>query len=196
MAANGSFWDKVTSSRISRRRAMQMAAITGASAGAIAVVGCSSGGRATATRRRRRPPRRQHRAARARPKPGGTLHGTVSLVLGKDPMKASTFLTHALASYSYSRLMRFKTTQGELSQDEWYTPEPEVASKVENPDPLTYIFTLRDDVKFHNLPPANGRAADRRRRRLLLQPLPLDLAEQGEHGVRRHASRRPRTRSR
>jgi peptide/nickel transport system substrate-binding protein len=91
------------------------------------------------------------------PKLGGTLQGTVSLVLGKDPHKAATFLTHALASYSYSRLMRFKTTPGELSQADWYTPVPEVASKVENPDPLTYVFTLRGDVKFHNLPPVNGR---------------------------------------
>ena len=26
------------------------------------------------------------------------------------------------------------------------------------PDPMTYVFTLRDDVKFQNIPPVNGRA--------------------------------------
>jgi peptide/nickel transport system substrate-binding protein len=134
-----------------------MAAVGGASVGAIAVVGCSSSKSSptptagTASKGTSTPP------SEGTPKAGGTLHGTVSLVLGKDPMKASTFLTHALASYSYSRLMRFKTTLGELSQDQWYVAEPEVASKVENPDPLTYIFTLRDDVKFHNVAPVNGR---------------------------------------
>src|SRR4029078_2399238 len=95
-------------------------------------------------------------------KPGGTLRGTASLVLGKDPMKASTSLPHALASYSYSRLMRFKTQDGELKQSDWYTVEAEIISKVQTPgdDGLTYIFTLRDDVKFHNVPPVSGRSVD------------------------------------
>jgi peptide/nickel transport system substrate-binding protein len=152
MANRGSYWDRFTARRISRRRALQMAAITGASAGAIALVGCgggdddepSGGGSPT-------------NGDDGTPQPGGTLRGTVGLVLGKDPMKASTFLTHALASYSYSRLMRYKTVPGELPQEDWYTTNFEVAESVENPDPLTYTFTLRPDVRFHNLPPVNGR---------------------------------------
>lgn len=155
-----SFWDRYTASRVSRRRALQMAAVTGASAGAIALVGCSS----SSDDKDKTPASSGSPSAGKTAstgggvgKPGGTLRGTVSLVLGKDPMKASTFLTHALASYSYSRLMRFKTQEGALPQSEWYTTEPEVASKVENPDPLTYIFTLRDDVKYQNIPPVNGR---------------------------------------
>jgi ABC-type transport system substrate-binding protein len=72
-------------------------------------------------------------------------------------MKASTFLTHALASYSYSRLMRFKTVVGELSQDEWYVAVPELAT-VENPDPLTYTFTIKPEAKWQNVPPVSGRA--------------------------------------
>jgi peptide/nickel transport system substrate-binding protein len=155
--ANAGYWEKFTGSRISRRRALQMAAITGASAGAIAIVGCGgddddNGGGGGNTPGAGGTPGNE-----GDPVAGGTLRGTVSLVLGKDPMKASTFLTHALASYSYSRLMRFKTVIGELPQDQWYEAEPEVAKSVENPDPTTYIFTLRDDVKFHNLPPVNGR---------------------------------------
>ncbi len=157
MGATASFWDKFTSNRVTRRRALQMAAIGGASAGAIAVVGCTSGDGNDKTPAAGKSPTGPAGGGEGTPKPGGTLRGTVSLVLGKDPMKASTFLTHALASYSYSRLMRFKTTLGELPQEQWYVAEPEVASKVENPDPLTYVFTLRDDVKFHNVPPVNGR---------------------------------------
>jgi peptide/nickel transport system substrate-binding protein len=134
---------------------MQAAALTGAAAGAIALVGCSSDDdEGTSTPGSGSTP---GGGGEGTPKAGGVLKGTVSLVLGKDPMKAATFLTHALASYSYSRLMRFKTAPGELAQAEWYTPEPEVAASVENPDPLTYVFTLREDVKFHNVPPVNGR---------------------------------------
>lgn len=155
--ASSSFWTKYTDRRMTRRRALQAAALTSATAGAIALVGCSSdddgGGNGT-------PSSGQTPGGggdEGTPVPGGTLRGTVSLVLGKDPHKAATFLTHALASYSYSRLMRFKTQLGSLPQDQWYTPVPEVAASVENPDPLTYVFTLRPDVKFHNLPPVNGR---------------------------------------
>jgi peptide/nickel transport system substrate-binding protein len=135
-----------------------MTAIGGASAGAIALVGCSSSSDSKSkTPASGSPAAGKTSVSEGAPKPGGTLHGTVSLVLGKDPMKASTFLTHALASYSYSRLLRFKTVIGELGQEDWYTTELELAAKVENPDPLTYIITLRDDVKWHNVPPVNGR---------------------------------------
>jgi peptide/nickel transport system substrate-binding protein len=157
--ATSSFWDRYTSRRISRRRALQMAAVTGAAAGAVALIGCGDddeggdGGRtpgATSTG-----------GDGDTPRPGGVLRGTVALVLGKDPHKAATFLTHALASYSYSRLMRYKTQLGTLAPDQWYTPVPEVAASVEAVGGgLTYIFTLRDDVRFHNIAPVNGRQLD------------------------------------
>lgn len=160
MAAS-SIWDRVTQQRVSRRRALQMTALGGASAGAIAIVGCgggtSSGDKTKTAAAGGGTGTGKTPGVTGKPKPGGTLRGTVSLVLGKDPMKASTFLTHALASYSYSRLMRFKTVEGELDQKDWYTTEPELASKVEHPDPTTYIFTIRDDAVFQNLPPVNGR---------------------------------------
>ena len=159
--SQGSYWNRFTDQRVSRRRALQMAAVTGASAGAIALVGCSSSDSKDKTPVGGGSPSSGKTTtgggSQGTPKPGGTLHGTVSLVLGKDPMKAATFLTHALASYSYSRLLRFKTTVGELDQADWYTTENELTAKLENPDPLTYIFTLRDDVKWHNVPPVNGR---------------------------------------
>jgi len=157
MAPSTSYWDRIVGQRISRRRALQMAALGGASAGAIALVGCSSDNNKSGGKTPAAGASPGTGGGEGTPKPGGTLRGTVSLVLGLDPTKASTFLTHALASYSYSRLMRFKTVQGDLPENEWYTPQPEAASSVENPDDQTYIFTLRPDVKFHNIPPVNGR---------------------------------------
>ncbi len=157
MTATDSFWNKTAAQRISRRRALQMTAIGGASAGAIALIGCGSSDSKSKTPASGSPAAGKTSVSEGTPKPGGTLHGTVGLVLGKDPHKAASFLTHALASYSYSRLLRFKTVVGELAQEQWYTTELELAAKVENPDPLTYIVTLRDDVKWQNLPPVNGR---------------------------------------
>jgi ABC-type transport system substrate-binding protein len=129
-----------------------MAAIGGASASAIYLVGCGDDdedGQVDGT---------PTNGDDGEPRPGGVFRGTVSLVLGKDPHKAATFLTHALASYSYSRLMRFKTVVGELGQEEWYTTEPELAASVETPDETTYVFTLRDNATWQNIPPTNGRA--------------------------------------
>jgi peptide/nickel transport system substrate-binding protein len=150
-----SYWDKFTRSQISRRRALQMAAVGGASAGAIWLVGCGgdddNGDNGSTT------PGSGGNGDEGTPVPGGTLRGTVATVLGKDPHKAATFLTHALASYSYSRLLRFKSELGTLPEDQFYTTEPELATKTENPDPLTYTFTLHPDAKFHNVPPVNGR---------------------------------------
>ncbi len=160
MGNQATYWDKFTRGRVSRRRAIQMAAIGGASAGAIAFVGC--GGDGDDDPSPGTTPGTTTNGGNGTPRAGGTLQGTVSLVLGKDPHKASSFLTHALASYSYSRLMRFKTVVGELPQDEWYTVENELVSEVQTPgdDGMNYTFTLRDDVKFHNVPPVNGRALD------------------------------------
>ena len=112
---NSNYWDRINSGRVSRRRALQMAALTGAAASAIAVVGCGGdddddGGKT--------PGAGATPVSEGKPKIGGTFRGTVSLVLGKDPHKASTFLTHALASYSYNRLLRFKTVLGEIRFDD------------------------------------------------------------------------------
>jgi len=147
-----SYWDKFTRSQVSRRRALQLAAVGGASASAIWLVGCggddNGNGEATPG---------GNGGDEGTPVAGGTFNGTVASVLGKDPHKAATFLVHALGSFSYSRLMRFKTQRGELPEEEFYTAELELANNVENPDPLTYIFTLNPDAKFHNVPPVNGR---------------------------------------
>ncbi len=154
--ANGSYWDKFTNNRVTRRRAMQMAGIGAASAGAIALVGCGGGGddpSGTTPGAGTTPAP----SGEGTPKPGGTLKITLPLLTGKDPHKAGSFIPHAFGSFSYSRMLRFKTVVGEISQEDRYSPVPELVSKIENPDPTTYIFTLRDNVTFHNVAPTNGR---------------------------------------
>ena len=146
------YWYRTLDRRISRRRALQGALALGTGGVAAAAVAC--GGEEEGEAPRAAGPTAP---ADGKPKPGGTLHGTVSLVLGFDPIKATTFLTHALASYCYSRLVRYKTVAGELPQEEWYTAVPELASSWENPDPTTFIFTINPDATWHPIDPTNGR---------------------------------------
>lgn len=146
-----SFWDRYAQQRLSRRRALQLAAVgTGGLAFAAACGGGEEGAETPTAGAPTAP-------AEGQPKAGGVLHGTVSLVLGYDPIKATTFLTHALASYCYSRLVRYRTVVGELPQEDWYGVQSELASEWENPDDTTFIFTLHPEATWHPVAPVNGR---------------------------------------
>ncbi len=151
--SNQSYWDKFTNNRVTRRRAMQMAGIGAASAGAIALVGCGGGDDDE--------PSGSTPGAGGAPagdiKRGGVARGTLSIITGKDPHAAALFIPHAVGSYTYSRLMRFKTQAGVLPTEDRYRAVPELASSFEKVDETTYIFTLNPAAKMHNVPPTNGR---------------------------------------
>ncbi len=145
MPQRNNYWTALNR-RISRRRALQGAAMGAAGLTAASYIACGDGGGGGAT---------PTAGPSGQPKPGGTLHGTVSLVLGFDPILATSFLSHALASYCYSRLLRYKTVPGELAQEEWYTAEMELASEIEQPDDTTYIFTIRPEAVWAAVDPIN-----------------------------------------
>ncbi|HXF50895.1 MAG TPA: hypothetical protein VNM43_04365, partial [Dehalococcoidia bacterium] len=84
-----SFWDRYAQQRLSRRRALQLAAVGGGGLAFAAACGGGEEGEETPTAAS------PTAVSEGQPKPGGVLHGTVSLVLGYDPIKATTFLTHA-----------------------------------------------------------------------------------------------------
>jgi peptide/nickel transport system substrate-binding protein len=147
MAARRNYWTKFNR-RISRRRALQGAAVGGVSLVGASYLACGDDGDGNGAVETGTPP-----TGNGQPVMGGTLQGTVSLVLGYDPILATTFLTHALASYCYSRLLRYKTTPGALPEDEWYTHETELASEFENPDETTYIFTIHPNATWQNIAP-------------------------------------------
>src|SRR5262245_61080150 len=106
--ATGSFWGRVTQERISRRRALQMAGVGAASAGAIAIVGCGGGNDNDKTPTAGTT---KTTSGGGNIKRGGTARGTLPLITGKDPHPAASFIPHAIGSYTYSRLMRFKTVE-------------------------------------------------------------------------------------
>src|SRR5215510_15805204 len=91
---------------------------------------------------------------------GPPKHGGILRVRGYDPTHfdphlAISFKTHATLSFVYSRLVRH--TVGVGVQPGIFTVEPDVAESWETPDDMTYIFHLRQGVKWHNKPPLNGR---------------------------------------
>ncbi len=158
-----SYWDRIVAQRISRRRALQMAAIGGASAGAIAVVGCGSSKSGTNTPAAGTTP---GGGTNAKPFLGGTLRSALSDTQSKfDAQKFPTFTVQTINSFSYSRLLKSASGPQDpnkqdlgLANADWYRPVPDLASKVETVDPTTFIFTLQPGAKWQNVPPLNGRA--------------------------------------
>jgi len=155
MAGESNYWDRFLTRRVSRRRALQAAALGSAGVAAVSALSCGGGdedggggGQPTAT---------TSATGELTPTPGGTYVGTMADLYNMDPHKPIAFLTHVFASWIYSRLMRFASTYGELPEERWFEAVPELAQEVENPDPQTYIFKLNPEAKWHNVDPTFGR---------------------------------------
>src|SRR5712691_1669925 len=94
-------------------------------------------------------------AEAGQPKRGGILR-----VRGWDPPHFDPHLTiapftHWVLSFVYSRLVRHKV--GADVQPGTFIVEPDLAERWDTPDDTTYVFHLRQGVKWHNKPPVNGR---------------------------------------
>ena len=89
------------------------------------------------------------------PKRGGILR-----VRGRDPVHFDPHLTrdartHSALSFLCSRLLRYKV--GGDVRPGTFIVEPDLAERWEEPDDTTYVFHLRQGVKWHNKPPVSGR---------------------------------------
>ncbi|HYM14278.1 MAG TPA: ABC transporter substrate-binding protein [Dehalococcoidia bacterium] len=145
-----------TAQRISRRRLLGGAAIGGATVAAIGIVGCSktsSPPAGTST-----PPARgttvvQDGSQDGPAKPGGILHVQQTVTLPSLNPFGPSILALAqglfLGFTVYDHMWYVPTDTG--------TTELFLATKIEQPDPLTVIATL-GDATFHDKPPVNGRA--------------------------------------
>ena len=90
-------------------------------------------------------------ASEGRPRRGGTLRTGTSLPLsyGLDPqVELATGL--AIVPRVYGYLNHVDSRDGTLILDH--------AGSIEQPDATTYLFRLRDGLRFHDVAPANGRA--------------------------------------
>ncbi len=121
-----------------------------ASGSGTAAVGGTAGAAAATT------PGATGAAAGAQPKNGGRLALDVAFDINKfDPTKNFRRVEYHTA-HAYGHLMRFKS-----GPDVKYTDlilEPDHAENWSmSPDGTTFTFTIRKGIKFHNVPPVNGR---------------------------------------
>ena len=72
-----------------------------------------------------------------------------------DPHLTRDARTHSALSFLCSRLLRYKV--GRDVRPGTFIVEPDLAERWEEPDDTTYVFHLRQGVKWHNKPPVNGR---------------------------------------
>src|SRR5947207_2312728 len=94
-------------------------------------------------------------AEAGQPKRGGILR-----VHGYDPPHFDhhltlNFKTNTTLSFAYSTLVRYKV--GADVRPGTFLVEPHLAERWEQPNDTTYVFHLRQGVKWHNKPPLNGR---------------------------------------
>lgn len=96
-------------------------------------------------------------SASTEPKYGGTITlMSVSAPDTLDPHKGSSSYTQNAIGLVYNKLLTYPTGEGVAYTD--YSLVPELAKDWDiSDDGLTYTFYLRDDVKWQNLPPVNGR---------------------------------------
>jgi peptide/nickel transport system substrate-binding protein len=89
------------------------------------------------------------------PKRGGILRARGWDPVHFDPHVTRNFKSHTALSFVYSKLLRHKV--GPEVQPGTFIVEPDLAERWEAPDDTTYIFHLRQGVKWHQKPPVNGR---------------------------------------
>jgi peptide/nickel transport system substrate-binding protein len=95
--------------------------------------------------------------ARAQPKP--KRGGTVGLRLWDPPhfdhMQIISYKTNVALSFTHSRLVRHKA--GPAVTPGTFPIEGDLAESWSQPNDTTYVFKLRQGVRWHNKPPVNGR---------------------------------------
>jgi peptide/nickel transport system substrate-binding protein len=132
----GSYWDKFTAQRISRRRALQSAGVAGAAAGAIWLVGCGgdddeNGGTATPS---------DGNGGNGTPKRGGRLQ--VGSTADFDTFDPYIGIAASVGYFPrlYNVLAAFSALDSTFRFDD-------LSTGYEQPDDVTYIFAIRPGVK-------------------------------------------------
>ncbi len=141
--------------KLSRRTALRGGALAGVGAASIAIVGCgdddddddggdSNGGGLL-------PTAAASPTAAKQPKPGGSFSFQMPAIPPSlDPYTQTSFQNAYVNGLSYSKLLRFKAGTPEVAPAD-NSMEPDLAQSLpEQKDELTYVFTLKPGIKFHN----------------------------------------------
>ncbi|MBF6600478.1 MAG: ABC transporter substrate-binding protein [Dehalococcoidia bacterium] len=148
----GSYWDKFTAQRVSRRRVLQGAGVAGAAAGAVLIVGCGSG----------KSSNNNGTSTGSTPAGGGTPAAPTGfrLLNNSGTPKAGgsynigtsvdfdTFDPHISIAGGVAYFPRLYNAVINRSPVDNNFKFDDLASSLEQPDSTTYIFTMRDNVKI------------------------------------------------
>lgn len=173
MGTDAGYWTRnAANSDVSRRRFLRASLTATTGLAAAALVGCRSGGSEATS------PKTPAGAAVAAkgptaasiigknwglrepdavPKYGGTLNyasGTPTLP-NLDPFQSTAAMAHQVASMAYSHLLHNSHPVNNYNEAIYY---PDVATSWEISDAAKFTFKLRNDMKWHNVAPLNGRA--------------------------------------
>jgi len=140
------YWQKVLQQRLSRRGLLQAGAVVGGGLWLGSALGCSgSNEEAGATNK---PAAGTTPPATPLPKRGGTFRAYATAeTRSLDPhieTSDGSYITRG-----YNGVLKFNPEGTKVV--------PDLAVSWEQPDDVTYIFKLNQGVKFHNIPPVNGR---------------------------------------
>jgi ABC-type transport system substrate-binding protein len=160
------YWERLNMRRASRRRFIQGGAVAGVGAAGLALVGCGdddNGGKTPATTAPVGTTAPGASPTAETVTRGGTIRYPMSGISSGNPptlfpFENLTYLAQTPAAYMYSRLVR-GVGGPNIDVNDNTAMEGDIASKWEQPDPLTYVFTMKPNVKWHNKAPMNGRAA-------------------------------------
>lgn len=160
MRGDNNYWDKLMRRRASRRRFLGAAAGLSAGAAALALVGCGEEEEATpspqATATTGAASTATGTAAAAAAKYGGTLplmHGAETITL--DAHTQESYASQYPVMLATNGLLWLKP-QSETDPSDWVI-DGDLAQSWEQLDNVTYIFKLHPGIKFHDVPPVNGR---------------------------------------
>jgi peptide/nickel transport system substrate-binding protein len=97
--------------------------------------------------------------AQGTPKLGGTLQ--INPVYGNPPhldLHATTSVfSQTVVNFAAGRLMNVQSAPMDFSVWSTAAGTPNLALSAESPDAITWTLKLRNDVKWHNIPPVSGR---------------------------------------
>lgn len=151
MADQDNYWLR---RRISRRGALRGSALAGVAAASYALVGCGDDDDddddATPTAGIQ-PTAGASPTTAKQPVPGGSFSFQMPAIPPSlDPYTQTSFQNAYVNGLSYSKLLRFKAGTPEVAPAD-NSMEPDLAKAMpEQKDDLTYVFTLKPNLKFHN----------------------------------------------
>ncbi|MHB8514005.1 MAG: ABC transporter substrate-binding protein [Dehalococcoidia bacterium] len=145
----GSYWDRMTAQRVSRRRVLQSAGVAGAAASAVWLVGCgksSSGTTTPAATSGGATPAPTRAAGLTYLNSGGTPKAGGTYTIGTS-VDFDTFDPHISIAGGVAYFPRLYNAVINRSPVDTSFHFDDLADKLEQPDAQTYVFTMRSGVK-------------------------------------------------